>query len=154
MLIEIKVKVAKIIDGKARKRMETFLIDREFFSEAEYAVTSSLNNELNEGTVSNFEIQSLRISPIREIATQFTGEWSFITTLTDIFLQDDGTEKKIRYKVLLWANSLTEANSCVSQLSHQGYDMQVESIKQVDYEYLTVTSENTNNEEEHNSGQE
>jgi hypothetical protein len=57
--------------------------------------------------------------------------------LKDIFHEDDGTEKTLRYKVLLWANSLTEANSNVQLLAHEGYDMQIEGIKQADYEYLT-----------------
>ena len=62
MLIEVKVKVARIIDGKTRKRTENFVVDREFFSEAEYAVTSNLTNEQSQGLVDEFEIQSLKIS--------------------------------------------------------------------------------------------
>lgn len=138
MLIEVKAKVARIIDGKTRKRTEAFLIeDCDLFSNAEYTVLSSLTHEQEEGTVSSSEIISLRQSPIKEVCTQFTGEFTFIATLKDIFHEDDGTEKILRYKVLLWANSLTEANSNVQLLAHEGYDMQIEGIKQADYEYLT-----------------
>ena len=148
MLIEVKVKVARIIDGKTRKRTENFIVDKEFFAEAEYAVTENLNNEISQGVVDSFEIQSLKISQIKEVAPQFDGDDTFIATLKDIWLADDGTEKSLKYKVLLWADDLTQANSHIQQLAREGYDMQIEGIKQVDYEYLTATDNGTDGESE------
>ena len=148
MLIEVKVKVARIIDGKTRKRTENFVVDKEFFAEAEYAVTENLNNEISQGIVDSFEIQSLKISQIKEVAPQFDGDDTFIATLKDIWLADDGTEKSLKYKVLLWADDLTQANSHIQQLAREGYDMQIEGIKQVDYEYLTATDNGTDGESE------
>ena len=147
MLIEVKVKVARIIDGKTRKRTETYVMDKEFFSQAEYTVTELLNGDT---TVEDFQIQILKLSQIKEIDDQSIDNSipSFIATLIDIFHQDDGTEKKLRYKVLLWADNLTAANRRANELSHQGYDMQIEGIKQVDYEYLIEQS----NQEETNNG--
>lgn len=147
MLIEVKVKIARIIDGKIRKRAETFITDRELFSEAEYQVMNNLTEEQNQGLVDDFEIQSLRISPIKEVASQFNGNFPFIATLKDIWLETDGTEKSLKYKVLLWADSLTQANAHTLQLAREGYDMQIEGIKQVNYEYLTTTV----NQEENNN---
>lgn len=149
MLIEVKVKVARVIDGKTRKRTETYVMDKEFFSQAEYAVIELLNEDT---TVEDFQIQNLKVSQIKEIDDQSINNSipSFIATLIDIFLQDDGTEKKIKYKVLLWADNLTAANRRANELSHQGYDMQIEGIKQVDYEYLVEQSNQegeTDNEE-------
>lgn len=136
MLIEVKTRVARIIDGKTRKRVETSIIDKELFAEAEYAVMSGLSQEQADGTIDEFEIQSLRISPIKEVATQFEGECSFVAPLKDIWLDNDGTEKTLKYKVLLWADNLTDANHNIQMLAREGYDMQIEGIKQVDYEYL------------------
>lgn len=138
MLIEVKAKVARIIDGKTRKRTETFLLDKELFAEAEYAVMTSLTQEQEAGTVDSSEIVSLRQSPIKEICedTMPGSAFSFIATLRDIFHDDDGNEKSLRYKVLLWANDLSQANQRAQQLAHQGYDMQIEGLKQVDYQYL------------------
>lgn len=150
MLIEVKAKVARIIDSKTRKRNETYILDKEFFSEAEYLVTACLNTQITEGTVESFEIQSLKMSPIKEVASQFDGEYTFIATLIDIWLENDGTEKKLKYKVLLWANSPSQAMSNILQLAREGYDMQIEGIKQVDYEYLVGASETNNIEEEEN----
>ena len=148
MLIEVKVKVARVIDSKTRKRTETYLVDREVFSQAEYAVMQGLIQETDLGTVESFEIQSLRISPIKEVAEQFISEMAvntYIATLKDIWLADDGTEKQLKYKVLLWAEDLTQANRNAQQLSREGYDMQIEGIKQVDYEYLSPEIQEADN---------
>lgn len=143
MLIEVKAKVSRIIDSKLRKRTETYLIDKELYAEAEYAVMSSLANEQELGTVDSSEIISLRQSPIKEICedTMPGSAFTFIATLRDIFHDDNGNEKFMRYKVLLWANDLSQANQRAQQLARQGYDMQIEGIKQVEYEYLAETAD-------------
>lgn len=151
MLIEAKVKVSRIIDNRTRKRTETYILDKQFFSEAEYKVTEELTEEQNSNFIENFEIQSLRISPIKEVCTQYEGEKTYVATLKDIFLETDGTEKTIKYKVLLWANNLSQANTYVQELASQGYNMNIEGIKEVEYNYLTEdddTREEGNNPEE------
>ena len=139
MIVEVKVKVARIIDGKTRKKIETFIVpDCELFVNAEHTVMSSLTNDGN--TVEEYQIQSLKLSQIKEIADQFSGEHNYIATLKDTFHEDDGTERTMKYKVLLWANNLAQANTNVGQMAREGYNMQVEGIKQVDYEYLAEQS--------------
>lgn len=145
MLIEVKVKVTRIIASKKRKKLETYLLQKEFFSEAEYAVTALLDGQHTEGTVDSYEIQSLRQSPIKEIADQFEGQHSFIATLKDIFHDDAGNEKSLRYKVLLWADDPMSAMVSTRTLQRQGYDMSIEGLKQVDYEYLKETDNGNNN---------
>ena len=155
MLIEVKVKVARRIDDKVRKRTETFILDKEFFSEAEYAVTTHLNEENIAGLIDDYDIQSLRISPIKEVCDQWLSDYTlsgypaFIATLKDIFHADDGTEKTLKYKVLLWAQNHSQALQRVQQLARQGYDMQIEGIKQVDYEYLIDQPNQEEEEESH-----
>ena len=146
MLVEVKAKVARIIDGKTRKRTETFIVeDCDLFSNAEYRVMSSLIHEQEEGTVSSSEIISLRISPIKEVCQEFQGNSTFIATLKDIFHADDGTEKPLRYKVLIWADTLSQAHHNTQTLAQQGYDMHIEGIKEVEYEYLnSQVSQNEN----------
>ena len=136
MLIEVKVKVTRIIDTKKRKKLETYILNKSFFSEAEYKVTEILNTQHNEGTVDSFEIQSLKLSTIKEIADQYEGQYSFLATLKDIYHDDNGNEKSMRYKVLLWANDLTSATHNARELQRQGYDMQIEGLKEVDYTYI------------------
>lgn len=136
MLVEIKVKTARLIDAKTRKVSETYLVETDFFSKAEYAVTEYLAKEQKLGLISDFEIQSLKISSVKEIAEQYEGEYSFLATLMDVWTEDDGTEKHLKYKMLLWADDLTQANQRVQALSKQGYDMMIEGIKQVNYQFL------------------
>lgn len=133
MLIEVKVKVTRTVDGKKRKRIETYVLDKDLFSQAEYDVSAFL---FNDNTVEEREIQSLKLSPIKEIADQYEGQYSYIATLKAIFHDDEGNEKYTRYKVLLWADDLTSATHNVRQLQREGYDMQVEGLKEVDYTYL------------------
>jgi hypothetical protein len=156
MLIEVKVKVARVIDGKTRKRTETYIVpDCELFVSAEHTVMLKLAEEQDVGLVGDFAIQVLRVSPIKEICTQWLEDYTqrgfpvFLATLKDTWLTDDGTEKSIKYKVLLWAMNHSQALQRVNELARQGYDMQIEGIKQVDYEYLVGQS---NQEEETENG--
>ena len=143
MLIEVKIKVTKKVDTKYRKSIETYLLDEEFFAQAEYALTHLLeaDMEVHGGPIYDFYITSMKCSSIKEIADQFKGEHSFIATLKDIFVDDDGNEKALRYQVLLWADNLTEANQRAQQLAKEGYDLLIEGIKQVDYEYINTVVE-------------
>ena len=147
MLIEVRVKVSRIIDNKTRKRTETFIVDDcQLFVEAEHAVMNNLSWDQQQGLVEDYEVQSLKISPIREVCTQYAGESSFIATLKDVFIEDDGTEKSLKYKVLLWADSLSEAMARTNVFSRQGYNMSVEGLKEVNYEYLTQNNNESSEE--------
>ena len=143
MLIEVKAKVAWKIDNKIKKKLETYIINKEVFAEAEYVVMTLLNNYINDSTVESFEIIGLKLSVVKEIITQYEGESSFIATLRDTMLQDDGSEKQIKYKVLLWADNISEAMTHTREIAQQGYDMQIDSLKEVNYTYL----EDNDNEE-------
>lgn len=136
MLIEVKTKVTRIEGKKYKRVITTFILDKELFSQAEYTVTELLENEKKNGTVFDYEIQSLKCSSIKELATQYTGENTFVVTLTDVFTDDEGNEKPLKYKVLLWAKDLSEAWERTKELLEQGYDMHIEGIKEVPYEYL------------------
>lgn len=141
MLIEVKTKVTRIEGKKYKRVVTTFILDRELFSQAEYTVTELLENEEKNGTVFDYEIQSLKCSSIKELATQYTGENTFVVTLTDVFTDDEGNEKPLKYKVLLWAKDLSEAWERTQEISEQGYDMHIEGIKEVPYEYLAEEEE-------------
>lgn len=139
MLIEVKAKVAWIIDGKVKKKQETYILDREIFAEAEYAVMNFLSILQRESQVESFEITGLKLSVVKEIVFNYTGDYSFIATLRDTVLQDDGSEKQMKYKVLLWADNIAEAMTHTREIAQQGYDMQIDGLKEVNYTYLDNT---------------
>ena len=143
MLIEVKAKVAWIVDDKVKRKQETFILDKEVFAEAEYVVMSLLEGYRREGTVDNFEIQGLKLSIVKEVITQYQGECTFIASLRDVFLQDDGSEKVLRYKVLLWADNISDAMAHTRELASQGYDMQIDGLKEVNYTYLNPQDNET-----------
>ncbi len=136
MLIEVKAKVAWKIDGKVKKKIEICVIDEEVFAYAEHAVTSYLEQYKTTGEVEDFEITGLKLSIVKEIITQYEGDHTFIATLRDTTLLDDGSEKTIKYKVLLWANNIAEAMTHTREIARQGYDMQIDGLKEVNYTYL------------------
>ena len=137
MLVEVKAKVARIIDSKTRKRVETYVVSNcDLFVEAEQKVMETLAAEQSSHLIESFQIQSLRISPIMEVCVQYTGEIAFIATLKDYFHADDGTEKILKYKVLLWADSHADALNRIQELAREGYDMHIEGIKEVEYKYI------------------
>lgn len=137
MLVEVKAKVKHIIDGKTKGKTETYLKDNcDLFVEAEQIVMQFLTREIEDGTVESFEIQSLKISPIKEVYTDSDGEETFIVTFKDTFTDDKGNEKPIKYTMLIWADSLSQANKKIQEIVRQGYDMKVEGIKQVEYYYI------------------
>lgn len=133
MLIEVKVRVSVNANDRTRKKTWTIVLNKEFFSEAEYAVTEMLTND---DAVVEFNIVSLKQSTVTEVATQYSGEFSFVATLKDVFVSDDGTEKPLKYKVLLWANDLQEAMTNIHAFASQGYNMSIEGVKEVDYIYI------------------
>lgn len=143
MLIEVKAKVAWIVDDKVKRKQETFILDKEVFAEAEYVVMSLLEGYRREGTVDIFEIQGLKLSIVKEVITQYQGECTFIASLRDVFLQDDGSEKVLRYKVLLWADNISDAIAHTRELASQGYDMQIDGLKEVNYTYLNPQDNET-----------
>lgn len=154
MLIEVKAKVYWVIDSKIKRKQETYILDKEVFAEAEYAVMNILNTHQTEGTVDSFEITGLKQSVVKEIITDYTGDCSFIATLRDTVHQDDGSEKQIKYKVLLWANNIAEAMNYAREIVQQGYDMQIDSLKEVNYTYLNMqeNEESTSTENQLSAG--
>lgn len=136
MLIEVKAKVAWKIDGKVKKKIETYIINEEVFAQAEYAVMSHLEQYKTDGEVEDFEITGLKLSIVKEIITQYEGDHTFIATLRDTTLLDDGSEKIIKYKILLWANNIGEAMTHTREIAQQGYDMQIDGLKEVNYTHL------------------
>lgn len=149
MLIEVKAKVAWKIDGKVKKKIETYILDKEVFAEAEYKVLSLLNQDKIDGEVEDFEITGLKLSVVKEIITQYEGDHTFIATLRDTTLLDDSSERTIKYKVLLWANNIAEAMTHTREISQQGYDMQIDGLKEVNYTYLN-SQENEESESTEN----
>jgi len=132
MLIEIKTRTTRNVDGKPRTTSETYLKDGNFLTDGEYAVTALLETATE---VVSYDITNLRPSPIKEFLSQRADddERSYIAILKAVYTDDNGNEKSMRYQTLLWAHSLMEANARAQEHSREGYDMRVESITEKEY---------------------
>ena len=136
MLIETRVKISKEIDHKLRRYVVTYLSDNENLVDALATVIIHISGLEESGEIVDADILSTKQSSIREVATQFDGDKAYIATLKDIWIDEVGDEKTLRYKVMLRAADLTECNSRVQQLSREGYDMQIESLVEMNIEYI------------------
>ena len=145
MLIETRVKTRKEIDGKSIKGTANFLTDSDTLVDALATVINHLNVMQSSHLIEDADIISCKQSSIKEVATQFEGDKSYVATLKDTWIDEVGDEKTMRYKVLLYAADLTECNQRVQQLSREGYDMKVESLTEVEMEYLL--NNDTDNED-------
>jgi predicted transcriptional regulator len=145
MLIETKVKTRKEVDNRTIKRTITFLTDNETLVDALAAVINHLDIMQSSNLIEDADIISCKQSSIREVATQFEGDKSYVAVLKDTWIDEIGDEKSLRYKVLLYAADLTECNQRVQELSREGYDMSVESLTEVDMEYLCESQDDVDN---------
>lgn len=83
------------------------------------------------------DVVAIRISAIKEFANEPSGnegEAIYIATIVDTFLNDEGNEKKMKYKVALYALSTTNADKVVSEYMAQGLDdMECEKIEKTSF---------------------
>lgn len=133
MLTEIKAKVHRIVDGKVKNFTESYLYDiTDLYSEAEYALAAHFHDD---DLVDDYQIIYIKQSPIKELlnSQEDESQTTYIATLKALYHDDKGNEKTLRYKTLLWASSLVEANKIANNIVREGYDMKVEGIVEKEY---------------------
>lgn len=137
MLTETKVKLSKEINDRIRKESVIYLTNSDTLIDALAAVVLVLSNLQRTNEITDGEILSCKQSSIKEVAEQFNGEKSYVATLKDIWVDEiSGEEKSLRYKVFLCADDLAQCNTFAQQLQREGYDMQVESLTEINMKYI------------------
>lgn len=121
-----------IIDknGNDKTIKESFIInDVETFSEAE----EKLYKECGDRTA--FEVLGIKRSKVIEIANQRTYDEDVIyqTVLNDIFTDDNGEEKTMKYNIILYANSIEKAYSFTKEYISQRYEMEMIGLKKTKF---------------------
>ena len=81
------------------------------------------------------EVTALKRSAIKEfVNTNKDGENIFIATITTMFIDDNGKNKEISYKVALWADDITQAHNIAKDYMRQGLDdMELKGINQTKF---------------------
>ena len=128
---EISVKHT-IVDQKGNDKEVTdkYIVENcELFAEAEQkGLELPLNGQ---------DVTAVKISAIKEFANSPSGkdgEAIYIATIVDTFINDEGAEKKMKYRVALFALSTTNADKVVSEYMAQGLnDMECEKIEKTSF---------------------
>jgi len=119
--------------GNTKVVKESYLIeDAETFSEAE-SVLLKIGNEFS---LSDFDVTGLKRSKIKEIANHGNGKLKtpmFIATLSDVFTDENGTEKEINYDIAFFAPNIQEAHNFIIYYTEQGYCMEMKALKQAKF---------------------
>lgn len=83
------------------------------------------------------DVVAIKISAVRDFVNKPTNqddEAIYYATIVDTFINDDGSEKKLKYKIGLFALSTTNANKIVNEYMAQGLnDMECEEIKKTSF---------------------
>lgn len=131
MHFEISVKnIKQDKNGNDKEVVDKYIVEnQELFAEAEQ---KGLELPLRDP-----DVVAIRISAIREFANEPSGqdgEAIYIATIVDTFVDENGKEKKTKYKVALYALSTTNADKIVSEYMAQGLDdMECEKIEKTSF---------------------
>lgn len=123
MLYEVQISYTTL-DDKAVK--EQYLIEaQEFFANAEHEMYKQFS------TCDNLDVTKIKRSNIKEVANlrnQPTDK-VWIAQMQDVFVDDDGEEKPIKYKVAFFSDTYDNANAFIIEYAKQGYQMSLISLK-------------------------
>lgn len=119
MLYEIK---ARYTDGDKTVKVH-YLLDAGLFAQAEAKVYEQLKDK------ADVDVISIKRSTIKEVIKIDNDLDYYVATISDTYTDDKGNEKIIRYKQLLPAASIGEAQEAINDYLKQGYDMRLDAIK-------------------------
>ena len=133
MYFEITSKIVKTNDkGVDKEVTEKFFVDKcEFFAEAEVKTIEFYNNENT--------VTAIKVSKVREFVNQRTKEDEdiYIAVIEDIFVNDDGEEKRTKYEVGLFSENISTANIIVHEYMKEGLD-DMELVKIYKTKFLDI----------------
>lgn len=119
MLYEVK---ARYTDGDKTVKVH-YLLDAECFWEAELNTLKQLEGK------KDVDVVSIKRSTIKEVIKIDNDLDYYVATVSDTYFDDKGNEKIIRYKQLLPAANIGEAQKAITEFLEQGYDMNLDAIK-------------------------
>ena len=119
MMYEVK---ARYTDGDKTVKVH-YLLDAELFAQAEAKVYEQLKDK------KDVDVVSIKRSTIKEVIRVDNDLDYYVAAISDTYTDDKGNEKIIRYKQLLPAATIGEAQEAITDYLKQGYDMRLDAIK-------------------------
>ena len=126
MYYEITDRVTRMKDDGTEKEVnERYITDCFTFAEAEQK-----GMEVYSASNLDGDVVAIRRSNIREIVNENEEKLHYFkATIVDIFTDDNGNEKELKYYVLIRADDLSEATAKANEYLRQGLsDMKIEGI--------------------------
>ena len=126
MYYEITDRVKRVKDDGTEKEVnERYITDCLTFAEAEQKGMEAYSADNTDG-----DVVAVKRSNVKEIVNENEEkEHYFKATIVDIFTDDNGNEKELKYYVLIRADNLTEATSKANDYLRQGLsDMRLDGI--------------------------
>lgn len=120
MLYEIKARYTADDDKSVKVH---YLLDAGLFAQAEVKVYEQLKDK------ADVDVISIKRSTIKEVIKIDNDLDYYVATISDTYTDDKGNEKIIRYKQLLPAATIGEAQEAINDYLKQGYDMRLDAIK-------------------------
>lgn len=118
-------------NGNDKSTKENYIIENaELFAEVE----NRLYEEFEGYT--NIDVVAVKRSRIKEIINtrQSADDLIWMAELQDTFVDDDGKEKYIKYKVVLYSKTFDTAKAFISDYIKQGYNLALVSLKLTKFE--------------------
>lgn len=117
-------------NGEGKTVKEQYLVDnRNLFAEVEDAMYVGFDG------YKDLDVIAVKRSRIKEVANYRTNaeEKMFIATLVDIFHDQEGNEKEIKYQLAFYSQNMSTAWTFIREYVAQGYNMKVSAIKETKF---------------------
>ena len=119
-------------EGFDKEYKEKFFVENcEFFAEAEVKMLEYYNNENS--------VTAIKQSKVREFVNNRNDddEHIYIATIEDIFIDEDGEEKRSKYEIGLFAKNVNEATRLTNEYLRQGMN-DFELVKMSKTKFLDI----------------
>ena len=117
--------------GNDRNTKENLILEHaESFADAE-----QIGYDYGSG-YTGLDVVAIKRSKIKEIANERTSddEKIFLATLVDVFHNDDGSEKEMKYTIAFFSKNMSTANVYINEYAKQGYNMSITKIVESKYD--------------------
>lgn len=84
----------------------------------------------------SLDVIAVKRSKIKEIANvrKYEDEKVYLSEVEDVYTDDNGEEKSLRYKILFYAKDFDGAKAFISEFIKQGFDMTLVGLKRTRFE--------------------
>ena len=128
MIYEVQVTYTKFDEEKQTEKSvkENFIVNEaESFADAETQAYEYCK------AFKDADVTAIKQSKIKEIANERSNQDDsvWLAEMQDVFIDDAGNEKPIKYRVAFFSPTYESANAFITDYSRQGYEMQLVSLK-------------------------